>query len=145
MLGKYLHSGDTKSCGCFAVGNAHNRDSVGNITKSLWTPIVNQARRRAIPFEITREEAWLLYLEQGGLCALSGVPLRFSVNMRDQREDQTASLDRIDSAKGYVSGNVQWVHKKVNILKNVMGNEKLFEWTSKITQWLSSHYGKDAR
>lgn len=29
----------------------------------------------------------------------------------------TASLDRIDSSKGYVEGNVQWVHKDVNYIK----------------------------
>ena len=29
----------------------------------------------------------------------------------------TASLDRIDSSKGYIEGNVQWVHKSVNIMK----------------------------
>lgn len=31
--------------------------------------------------------------------------------------DGTASLDRIDSSKGYVVGNVQWVHKDVNTVK----------------------------
>ena len=29
----------------------------------------------------------------------------------------TASLDRIDSNKGYIKGNVQWVHKDVNTMK----------------------------
>jgi hypothetical protein len=28
-----------------------------------------------------------------------------------------ASLDRIDSKKGYVEGNVHWVHKDVNMMK----------------------------
>lgn len=30
---------------------------------------------------------------------------------------RTASLDRIDSTKGYVEGNVQWIHKRLNIMK----------------------------
>ena len=29
----------------------------------------------------------------------------------------TASLDRIDSTKGYVRGNIQWVHKDINWFK----------------------------
>lgn len=29
----------------------------------------------------------------------------------------TASLDRIDGARGYVEGNVWWVHKDVNVMK----------------------------
>ena len=32
--------------------------------------------------------------------------------------DNTASLDRIDSSKPYIKGNMQWLHKDVNIMKN---------------------------
>jgi hypothetical protein len=34
------------------------------------------------------------------------------------------SVDRIDSLRGYVEGNVQWVHKKINIMKNVYSQEE---------------------
>ena len=30
-----------------------------------------------------------------------------------------ASLDRLDITKGYETGNVQWVHKHANIMRNV--------------------------
>ena len=30
---------------------------------------------------------------------------------------QTASLDRIDSTKGYSKDNIQWVHKDINCMK----------------------------
>ena len=128
VLGKYLRNGDTKSCGCFSTGNAHNRNAVAEITASLWTPFLNQAKRRGIPFEITREYAWSVFEDQGGRCALTGVPLSFSVNLRDRREEQTASLDRIDNSKGYIAGNVQWVHKKMNIMKNVMSQKDFVDW-----------------
>ena len=29
----------------------------------------------------------------------------------------SASLDRIDNTKGYVAGNVQWLHKDINWMK----------------------------
>lgn len=32
----------------------------------------------------------------------------------------TASLDRIDNTKGYIPGNVQWVHKSVNFCKGTL-------------------------
>ena len=37
--------------------------------------------------------------------------------------DTTASLDRIDNSKGYLKGNVQWVHKDVNMAKGTMKND----------------------
>ena len=127
-LGKYLLVGDTKSCGCFSTGNAHNRDAVGDITLSFWTPIIKQARRRGIPFEIDRALAWSLYNSQAGKCALSGLPIAFSTNIRDTRGTQTASLDRKENDFGYTPDNVQWVHKRINIMKNVMGNDEFIAW-----------------
>ena len=40
-----------------------------------------------------------------------------SLNLRGHRKT-TASLDRIDSRKGYTIDNVHWVLKAVNIMKN---------------------------
>lgn len=130
ILGKYLLIGDTKSCGCYSKGNAHNRDCIGEITKSFWTPIVNQANRRGIPFNITREYAWDLFINQNRKCNLTGISILFSTNIRDQRGVHTCSLDRVDNSLGYVEGNVQWVHKHINIMKNVFTQEKFIEFCS---------------
>lgn len=46
-------------------------------------------------------------------CNLTGLKLEFKTLKK-----QTASLDRIDSTKGYVEGNVQWIHKDINLMKN---------------------------
>lgn len=39
----------------------------------------------------------------------------------------TASLDRIDSSKGYVIGNVQWVHKTINTMKMDLANSEFIK------------------
>lgn len=39
-----------------------------------------------------------------------------------------ASLDRIDSLKGYAEGNVQWVHKTVDQMKWNLSQEELVKW-----------------
>jgi hypothetical protein len=44
----------------------------------------------------------------------------------------TASLDRIDSTLGYVTGNVQWVHKSVNHMKSDTPEEEFVEWCRRI-------------
>jgi hypothetical protein len=41
--------------------------------------------------------------------------------------DQTASLDRIDSSKGYEIDNIQWVHVMVNMCKNKYPQDKFVE------------------
>ena len=40
----------------------------------------------------------------------------------------TASLDRIDSSKGYVKGNIQWVHIAINFMKHSLPEEEFVRW-----------------
>jgi hypothetical protein len=48
--------------------------------------------------------------------------------------EPTASLDRIDSSKGYIEGNLQWVHKNINMLKGNMLDNTFIEWCHKISK-----------
>ena len=110
------------SCGCIST----NRPSVtgekngsfrgiGELRSSNFIKITRAAKRRDIDFRVTKEYIWNLYSKQEGRCALSGIPIKFGRVY--YTHETTASLDRIDSTKGYVEGNVQWVHKDVNKLK----------------------------
>ena len=76
-----------------------------------------RARRKKIEYDVSGEYLWKLYQNQSGKCAYTGRNITFANDYRNKWQDQTASLDRIDSTKGYVEGNVQWVHKKVNAMK----------------------------
>jgi hypothetical protein len=76
----------------------------------------SEAAKRGIPFEIDADHIEQLMKAQNNCCALSGLPIELGW----YRERTTASLDRIDSAKGYVPGNVQWLHKAVNIMKGAV-------------------------
>jgi len=94
------------------------RNLVGLITDSCWFRIQDGAKRRNLMFAITKEYAWLLFQQQKGICALSGRILQFAITESNiNKHTQTASLDRIDSSKGYVEGNVQWIHKDVQKMK----------------------------
>jgi len=61
-----------------------------------------------------------LWEDQKGKCALSGLPM----TMQRYRLDG-ASIDRIDSTKGYVPGNIQLVCKAINLAKNKNTNEEM--------------------
>ncbi len=126
--GMYLRRGTRRDCGCTKRPKYSTRfTGIGELYRSHWTKIIEGATSRKLDFTITMEYAWELFLKQNGKCALSGEPIvlgRYGV--------KTASLDRIDSKRGYVEGNVQWVHKTVNVSKWSMNNEEYIELCRKI-------------
>ena len=95
---------------------------------------MDNAKSRGIPFEITIEYGWELFLSQGRKCALSGVPLVFAEKV-GKYTDKTASLDRIDSRYGYIKGNVQWVHKDLNFMKHKHSTNTFVEWCRKVVDY----------
>jgi hypothetical protein len=111
----HLKNGSTKSCGCIM-----HKPAWGSITSRIWTEITQRAKQRKKIFNITKEYAWNLFLEQNGKCALSGLDIGFAKTnyLHKVKRESTASLDRIDSSKDYIEGNVQWVHKHINSMKN---------------------------
>jgi len=90
-----------------------NFQGVGDLSKTQWGSIIRHARDRKILVECTIEEAWELFKRQNGRCAISGIKLI----IRGFGRGETASFDRIDSKQSYKIGNIQWVHKKVNLMK----------------------------
>ena len=122
IFAKHLNSGDSTSCGNCTVktGDKHPQwNGCGDISGDWWSSHISAASRQRrnsniTPVKITKEFAWNLFLKQERKCALSGLTLIIS----NDHKLNTASIDRIDSAKGYVEENVQWVHKHINIMKN---------------------------
>ncbi len=86
-----------------------------DISLTRWNAIRASAAKRHLDFTITIERGWQLFEAQQRKCALSGMPITFPTEARSN--DGTASLDRIDSSKGYIEGNVQWVHVTANRMK----------------------------
>jgi hypothetical protein len=123
----HLIRGIVQSCGCDRPkGENHAQwTGFGEISGGNWNKISrsnrsgNRRAREGITFELDIQYGWNLFLEQGRRCALTGQILIFS----NKSSENTASLDRIDSTKSYVVGNVQWVHKDVNKMKNVYSQD----------------------
>lgn len=88
------------------------------------TKMKGEAEKRNLEFTLTPEIMWEVFQQQDGKCVLSGIELSFVKEGQTSRQnDSTASLDRIDSTKGYVAGNVQWVHKHINFMKQAFPDE----------------------
>lgn len=126
VLGIQLRKNRTNSCGCLRKVRS-NWTGEGEISGSYWLSIKSHAATRKRKINITLKYIWDLFVAQGKKCALTGDVLKFVSDYRKDKRDQTASLDRIDNAKGYVKGNVRWIHKDVNRLRGVLSDDELFE------------------
>lgn len=125
-----LKNGHCTSCGCKRQENLHHELRGSNhmswcgyegITGTLWSRILTGAIKRNIELNITKEYIWNLLVEQNFKCKLSGLEITLSTYYKDIKKcKNTASLDRIDSSKGYIEGNVQWVHKRINYMKHTL-------------------------
>jgi len=125
-----LISGYSTGCKtCNRSGSAHYKwRGVGRMSASVLYGIQQNAKRHNRKVELDLDYLWTLFLEQNERCALSGIKLDPWVsNNRKQGRRMTASLDRIDSNKDYVRGNVQWVHKDINKLKTDFSQDKFIE------------------
>ena len=129
-----------KSTCCLDCAHKKSLDQYEFVSNTYFTRLKAGAKKRKFDFEITYEYLEELFVKQQGLCALSGVPIGFlkcsyySRYNRKNNEKQTASLDRIDSSKGYIEGNVQWVHCIVNKMKLDLDQDDFLVWCYNILQ-----------
>lgn len=73
-----------------------------------FNQIKKGASERAIDFKIQPEYILELMNNQNNSCYYSNVPIKIGVS---------ASIDRIDSDKGYIEGNLVMCHKSINFMK----------------------------
>ena len=102
--------------------------------------IKRRAKKHKLDFDLSAEFLWNLYLKQNKKCALSGVELIFDLPGNKEYkyfESGNASLDRIDSSKGYTKDNVQWVHKDINLMKMYLKQDNFINWCRTITKFNS--------
>lgn len=128
ITGRNLRMGNSVTCGC-----SHNRKGKNNhawkgyeeISGRYWRTVKKGAKERNLQVSVTIEQCWNKAIEQNKKCALSGIDLVFGKN---------ASLDRIDSDKGYVIGNVQWVDKDINIIKSNYDEQRFIELCKQVAR-----------
>lgn len=158
VFGSNLRTKHTVSCGCLDIEKSANRWKNNKIgknkikgTKNIRLVYFNRMKqnsiKRNLDFSISIEFMQELLEKQNFKCALTGVPIEMELvnpstlyyfNRRKNKKLQkdvklnTASLDRIDSKKGYTIDNVQWVHKDINFLKMNFPEIEFFDWCKKV-------------
>lgn len=122
-----------RSCGCLKKGDkAYQWNGYGEISGSYLTSLKRGAKERNLNFDITIKYMWDLFLLQNKKCKLSNRELTFTDSFRLNRKNQTASLDRIDNNKGYIVGNVQWIHKDINKMRMNFEINHFLSWIEEI-------------
>ena len=125
----HLIHNKTNSCkSCCMTPNSENSFILSYLRKV-------KLRAKRINVEIDLDALYMeeLFLSQNKRCAISGINIFFKPNYI--KTEQTASLDRIDNTKGYVKGNVQWVHKDINFMKSTYTQEYFIELCKKVVQF----------
>jgi hypothetical protein len=111
-----LKQGSVVSCRKCAKIKARRRTGYEDIPAGYLSRVRRRATNGGFEFTLTNAFLWELYVKQERKCALSGLPIGFCAD--DGNINITASLDRIDSTKGYTHDNSQWTHKVLNRMKH---------------------------
>lgn len=111
---------------CRIKHSALQQDSLDEyIHRMRWfrQNLVRAANRDTIGWDMTIEEldCYLQGIKQKWQCAITGDPLEFvrgGMFMGTWTNANSCSVDRVDSKRGYVQGNIQLVTWQANLLKN---------------------------
>lgn len=96
----------------------------GNAVKSARS----RAKKKGLPFNLTREYVINMFNEQGGLCYYSGLTMSIvKSDITKTHDPLKMSLDCVDPEKGYVEGNVVWCAYCVNALKLKMSKDDMVD------------------
>lgn len=130
----HLESERTKMCkSCSAKETAKSypppviRQAVGQLGKTYYSCLRRGAEKRDLEWNVSQGYLWSIFT---GSCSLTGREINLSLKTHSCAPAYslfTASLDRIDSSIGYIEGNVQWVHKELNRLKNNYDQEHFIQ------------------
>lgn len=126
-----IHTKTTKCLNC-----KYKEFPFGEFPSALWSQIKCGAKSRKLDFNLTKEYLLTLFKKQGGKCSLSGRDIVLgNRKSKHSYKECTASLDRIDSSKGYIEGNVQWIHKDYQPMKWNYSQERFFELCETVTKY----------
>lgn len=90
-------------------------------------------------FDVTLEDLKDVWNKQHGKCVYSNVDLKLPTDEFTKIPlTKRASLDRIDSSKGYTKDNIQFVSSCINLMKNTMSDLETKRFLKEISSFTST-------
>ena len=105
--------------------------------QSRMTQIKSRARDKNIEFNITPEYLKQLYDKQEGKCFYTDIPMTTKYGVGKLLT--ALSIDRIDTTKGYIIGNVVLCTNRINSIKSDLTLEEIREWIPKIYERIKTN------
>ena len=101
------------------------KTNIKSLEYLMWYRAKENSKRRDCEFNLDVEDIVI-----PKKCPYLGLEICFGVENREQ--DNYYSIDRIDSTKGYVKGNIQVISLLANTMKNKANNEELITFAKNI-------------
>ena len=118
----------------------HSKNRIDEYTgiRAFFRRIKNRLHDYDIDLEYLKD-LW----EKQNICIYTGVKLGLPKSKGFNNPLYTASLDRIESDKGYVKGNLQFISIAANNAKNSMSHNQMLEFCELILQNKKPHSEKE--
>lgn len=129
-----------------------NFDNIYNISKhsdnhrDKKTPFrytYRNCKMRLKEFSLSIEDLENQWNLQKGICPYSKIQLELPEYKRKIHFSKRASLDRIDSSKGYIKGNIQFVSTLINFLKSNLSHQETLNFISTLVKNYNSCHQED--
>jgi hypothetical protein len=120
----------------------HLKHICGN-QRDAYTPFrysLRCAKRRFKDVNITLDDLKEVWEEQNGICPYTGIKLILPEDSNINQIDffHRASLDRIDSTKGYIKGNIQFISTPINLMKQSQTDLSVKTFLKEISNYTST-------
>lgn len=132
---KYGHVVKPQRSGKYEISK-HSGNRKDSLTSYKYT--FNTCKRRYKQFSISIEDLKDQWELQKGICPYSKIPLELPVYSKTVHPSIRASLDRIDSSKGYIKGNIQFVSTLINFMKSNLTHFEVLDFIDKLVKNYSS-------
>lgn len=122
---------------CRVISRKAYNTSVKGHTQNMISAARKRAKTKGRDFALTIREVEDLWAKQEGKCAVTGLVLE-TENTTEEHDNSRnpfgPSIDRIESTKGYVTGNVRLVVTMANVAMNNWGDEVMEEVLANVLQ-----------
>ena len=118
-----------RSCGC--ARSISKKKPKGEATfNAAYHNLVNAAKRKQFTFNLTKQEVKEIHKQNCYYCG--DTPKNLYISNCDNGDYIYSGIDRVDSNKGYILGNVVPCCKRCNTAKNDMSVEEFENWLKRV-------------